>query len=55
VFIASGPAFRQGAVIEPIDNVDVYPLLMRLLGLPAADNDGDPGALLPALAPVAAD
>ncbi|MGY1531101.1 alkaline phosphatase family protein [Luteimonas sp. A649] len=55
VFIASGPAFREGAVIDPIDNVDVYPLLTRLLGIPAADNDGDPAALLPALAPAAAD
>ena len=49
VFIASGPAFRQGAVIDPIDNVDVYPLMVRLLGIPAADHDGDAAALLPAL------
>jgi predicted AlkP superfamily pyrophosphatase or phosphodiesterase len=49
VFIASGPAFRRGAVIDPIDNVDVYPLLARLLGIRPADNDGDPAALLPAL------
>ncbi|GGK01337.1 alkaline phosphatase family protein [Luteimonas terricola] len=55
VFIASGPAFHEGAVIDPIDNVDVYPLLARLLGIPAADNDGDPAALLPALAPATAD
>ena len=49
VFIASGPAFRQGAVIDPIDNVDVYPLMVRLMGIPAADHDGDAAALLPAL------
>lgn len=49
VFIANGPAFRQGAVIDPIDNVDVYPLMTRLLGIPAADHDGDDEALLPAL------
>ncbi len=49
VFIASGPAFRQGAVIDPIDNVDVYPLMVRLLGIPAADHDGNAAALLPAL------
>ncbi|MEN1941076.1 alkaline phosphatase family protein [Luteimonas sp. MJ246] len=49
VFIASGPAFRRGAVIGPIENIDVYPLLVRLLGIPAADHDGDPAALLPAL------
>jgi len=49
VFIARGPAFRQGATLAPFDNVDVYPLLTRLLGIPAAPNDGDPQALLPAL------
>jgi hypothetical protein len=48
VFIARGPAFRQGATLAPFDNVDVYPLLARLLGIPAAPNDGDPQALLPA-------
>lgn len=40
-FIAHGPAFRRGAVIPAIDNVDVYPLLAHLLGIPPADNDGD--------------
>ncbi|NLA67731.1 MAG: alkaline phosphatase family protein [Gammaproteobacteria bacterium] len=49
VFIASGPAFRRGAEIGPIDNVDVYPLLARLLGIAPVDHDGDPAALLPAL------
>ena len=41
VFIASGPSFREGVVLPPIDNVDVYPLLMRLLGLAPEPNDGD--------------
>ena len=41
VFIARGPSFRDGVVLPPIDNVDVYPLLMRLLGLPPEPNDGD--------------
>ncbi|KLD77882.1 alkaline phosphatase family protein [Xanthomonas hyacinthi] len=49
VFVARGPAFRQGATLAPFDNVDVYPLLARLLGIPAAPNDGDPQTLLPAL------
>ena len=49
VFIARGPSFKQGQTIEGFDNVDVYPLLARLLGVPAAPNDGDPGRLLPAL------
>lgn len=45
VFIASGPSFRDGVVLPPLDNVDVYPLLMHLLGLPAAPHDGDDDAL----------
>lgn len=49
LFVARGPAFRKGAVIEPIANVDVYPLLARLIGIPPAANDGDAEALLPAL------
>lgn len=49
VFIARGPAFKQGETLPGFDNVDVYPLLTRLLGIPAAPNDGDPKTLLPAL------
>jgi len=57
IFIARGPSFREGATIPPFDNVDVYPLLVRLLGIPAALNDGDPDTLLPILreAPAAGD
>ena len=39
-FIASGPDFRAGIVLAPFDNVDVYPLVMRLLGLVPLPNDG---------------
>jgi predicted AlkP superfamily pyrophosphatase or phosphodiesterase len=39
-FIANGPDFRAGIVIPPFDNVDVYPLVMRLLGLAPLPNDG---------------
>ena len=48
-FVAKGPAFRDGVRLPVFDNVDVYPLLMRLLGLPAEPNDGDITPLLPAL------
>lgn len=51
VFIARGPAFRKGAVIASFDNVDVYPLMARLLDIPARENDGDIAPLLPALKP----
>ncbi len=48
-FIAAGPAFRAGVLLPAFDNVDVYPLLMRLLGLVALHSDGDITPLLPAL------
>jgi predicted AlkP superfamily pyrophosphatase or phosphodiesterase len=43
LFIAQGPAFRSAARIGVFDNVDVYPLLMQVLGLKPAPNDGNPG------------
>jgi len=50
-FVAEGPDFRRGVQLPPFDNVDVYPLLARLLGVPALPNDGDIAPLLPALQP----
>jgi len=49
VFVASGPSFVSGATLPPFDNVDLYPLLAQLLGIPPAANDGDPRTLQPAL------
>ncbi len=49
LFVAHGPAFRPGVVLPVFDNVSVYPLLMRLLGLKPRRNDGDPRATRPAL------
>lgn len=49
VFVARGPSFAQGKQLGAFDNVDLYPLLTRLIGIPARPNDGDPQALLPAL------
>lgn len=40
LFVAHGPAFRKGAVVPEFPNVDVYPLMAHLLGLPARPNDG---------------
>jgi predicted AlkP superfamily pyrophosphatase or phosphodiesterase len=50
LFIANGPAFRQGLVIKPFPNVDVYPLMTDLLGVPARPNDGRLEDLAPILA-----
>lgn len=42
LFLAAGPAFAAGRRLPTFDNVDVYPLLRRLAGLPAAAGiDGD--------------
>ncbi|MEG3792671.1 ectonucleotide pyrophosphatase/phosphodiesterase [Lysobacter sp. CCNWLW3] len=49
IFLARGPAFRRGARLPAFDNVDVYPLLTRLVGIRPARNDGDIAPLLPAL------
>lgn len=53
LFVAHGSAFRRGLVVEPFDNVHVYPLLMRLLGVDAAPSDGDAAVTAPMLAPSA--
>lgn len=53
LFIANGPAFIPGAVIEHLDNVDVYPLLMRLLNLRAEVSHGQIKASQSLLKPVA--
>jgi predicted AlkP superfamily pyrophosphatase or phosphodiesterase len=50
VFVANGPAFRKGVTLPTFDNVSVYPLLARLLGVRPAPNDGKPADTAAALA-----
>ena len=45
IFIANGPAFRSGLVIDRLESVEVYNLLAAVLNLVPAPNDGTPGAL----------
>lgn len=49
LFIANGPAIRRGLRLAPFDNVDVYPLLARLIGVTPHSNDGNPATLAPIL------
>lgn len=50
LFIGVGPAFSAGATLPVFDNIDVYPLLRRLIGLPPATGvDGTDAAIAPAL------
>mgnify|MGYP001606421803 FL=1 len=51
LFVAHGPDFRRGLVVPEFDNVDVYPLLVHLLHVPARPNDGDYAAVAAMLRP----
>jgi len=50
VFVANGPAFRHGVKLPTFDNVDIYPLLAKLVGVTPQPNDGNLADLAPALA-----
>lgn len=50
-FIAHGPAFRAGSRLPVFDNVDVYPLLMHLLGVAPAPHQGSLATFTPVLLP----
>ena len=41
IFIAAGPDIRPGSTLRPFENVNVYPLVARILGLTAPKVDGD--------------
>ena len=41
VFLARGPRLRAGMTLDGFDNVDVYPLLARLIGVVPQANDGN--------------
>jgi predicted AlkP superfamily pyrophosphatase or phosphodiesterase len=49
LFIAHGPDFRKHLVIEPFDNVDVYPLMVNMLGIRGEPCDGNLKTLSPIL------
>jgi predicted AlkP superfamily pyrophosphatase or phosphodiesterase len=40
IFLARGPAFKKGTVVEPFQNIHIYPLLAKILELRPAPNDG---------------
>ena len=41
LFLAVGPDIRPGSTLEPFENVNVYPLLARILGLTPPKVDGN--------------
>jgi predicted AlkP superfamily pyrophosphatase or phosphodiesterase len=40
-FIAHGAAFKKNLTVEPFENIQVYNLMCKILGLTPAKNDGD--------------
>jgi predicted AlkP superfamily pyrophosphatase or phosphodiesterase len=49
-FIATGPAFKQGMSIELVNNLDIYPVLAKVMGLKLMSKvDSDGKTLLPAI------
>ncbi len=41
LFIAHGPAFRAGRIVEPFENIHIYNLICLLLDIVPSPNDGD--------------
>jgi predicted AlkP superfamily pyrophosphatase or phosphodiesterase len=42
LFVASGPAVKEGLLVEPFQNIHIYDFLCAILKLKPANNDGDP-------------
>ncbi len=49
LFLGRGPSFRRGVTLQPFDNVDIYPMLAEITGLPPEKNDGNLSTFKPAL------
>ncbi|MFQ6613370.1 MAG: ectonucleotide pyrophosphatase/phosphodiesterase [Fidelibacterota bacterium] len=41
IFFARGPAFKVDTVIAPTQNIQLYNLMAKIMGVPPAPNDGD--------------
>jgi hypothetical protein len=41
LFVAAGPAFREGVTVPAFENIHVYNALAVVLGVMPAPNDGD--------------
>jgi hypothetical protein len=49
-FIATGPAFKQGVSLKKVNNLDIYPVLAKVMGLKLLNKvDGDGKTLMPAI------
>ena len=51
LFIAHGPSFRSGVLLPAFDNVDVYPLVAKVVGVTPEPGDGRLSRIAAALRP----
>jgi predicted AlkP superfamily pyrophosphatase or phosphodiesterase len=51
IFYAAGPDFRPGTTVAPFENVNIYPAIAKILGLPYAPIDGNLSVLQDILRP----
>ncbi len=51
VFVAEGPDIRAGVTVKPFENVNVYPVVVKILGLDSPKIDGSLNVLSSILAP----
>ena len=42
IFVAAGPAFKQGATVPAFENIHIYDTFAQVLGVTPAPNDGNP-------------
>lgn len=45
IFYAVGPHIRRGVKIAPFESVNIFPFVVKILGLNAVPNDGDANVL----------
>jgi predicted AlkP superfamily pyrophosphatase or phosphodiesterase len=55
IFFADGPDIRPGTTVKPFENINVFPLVVRILGLNSPKVDGSLNVLSPILAPALSD
>jgi len=51
IFYAAGPAFKIGYVNPTVENVNIYPLIAKILGLKPVPTDGKLEAMSKMLKP----
>ena len=51
VFVAEGPDIQHGVTVKPFENVNVFPVVVRILGLESPKIDGSLNVLSPILTP----